>query len=446
MAMTSDLPSRPAVGMSDSFRRSLGIPALVLFGFAYMLPLTMFTTYGIVTEITQGHLPAAYMITLVVMTLTAYSYTRMVKARPLAGSAYSYTREAFGPRTGFIVGWALMLDYMLLPLLVYLVIGLYMNAYFPAVPMWLWIVGSALIITGLNIIGIVLVTRVNLVLILAQVVFLVVFLAMAVLTLGGGLQGNLLAPVYGPDMQFASLAHGAAILCLSFLGFDAISTLSEEARDATSSVPKAIMTVTVGGGVLFVVIAYVGHLVYPDWHSFTDADTAALDVIRSVGGAFLVSFFTATYVAGCFASGLASQASVARILFAMGREGVLPRQWFGHLHKKFNTPVFPICLVGVVGLAALILDLDLVASMISFGALSAFTFVNLSVIKFYAVDRQQRQGMQLIQYGVIPALGALASLWLWTSLSATAFMVGTAWILIGAIHMFTQKRIALHEL
>lgn len=155
--------------------RVLGLPSLLLFGLAYMVPLTVFTTYGIVTQTTGGHLSAAYVVTLVTMLFTAYSYGRMGAALPVAGSAYAYARKAFGGNVGFMVGWALLLDYLFMPMICYLVIGIYMSQYFPGVPSPVWIVGCIAAVLALNVLGIKLVTKANFALIGVQVVFIVVF-------------------------------------------------------------------------------------------------------------------------------------------------------------------------------------------------------------------------------------------------------------------------------
>lgn len=441
-----DLTVEPA-----QFKRVLGIPSLILFGLAYMVPLAAFTTYGVVTELTKGHLPMAYVVTLVAMVFTAYSYGRMVAAHPYSGSVYSYTRKAFGPHFGFLAGWTLLLDYIFLPMLCYLLIGIYMQAYFESIPVQLWILGSIALVTVLNVLGINLVTRANLVLIGAQMVFVVVFVVLSVRSvIGSGESVSLMEPFYASDMRFSLILAGAAILCLSFLGFDAVSTLAEETKDPVKRLPRAIMLVTVIGGLLFVGVSYVGHIAFPQWQKFTDVDSAALDVMQHVGGSFVVTFFTATYVAGCFAAAMVSQASVARILFAMGRDGMLPKRVFGQLSARYGTPVTAICIVSLFSLVALVVSLELTARMISFGALAAFSAVNLAVIKHYVVDGRRRAPLDLLRYAVVPGIGMLLTLWLWTSLSRFTFAVGLTWIAVGLIYlvgltrMFTRRPPELH--
>ena len=161
------------------FRRVLGVPSLVLFGLVYMVPLTVFTTYGIVTQVTGGRVVDAYIVTLIAMVFTARSYSRMSVAYPYSGSAYVYTQQSFGGGIGFIAGWSLLLDYLFLPMINYLVVGLYLHQAFPAIASWVWILIGIALVTFLNIIGIVSVARTNFVIIAAQVVFIVVFLVFA---------------------------------------------------------------------------------------------------------------------------------------------------------------------------------------------------------------------------------------------------------------------------
>jgi len=418
---------------APKLKRVLGVPSLVLFGLVYMVPLTVFTTYGIVTEMTGGRVAVSYVITLVAMLFTARSYARMSVAYPYAGSAYVYTQRSFGGAVGFLAGWSLMLDYLFLPMINYLVIGIYLEAAFPAVPAWVFILASIVIVTVLNVIGIVSVARANVVIIAVQAVFIGAFVVFGLASLSGQ-QVDPLAPfigdgtVEGPGVLFA----GAAVLCLSFLGFDSVSTLAEEAKEPTRSVPRAIMITTIAAGVIFIGLSYLAQLVFPS-NAFTDVDSAALDVMQTAGGEFLAVFFTAAYVAGAAGSALTSQASVSRIIYAMGRDGVLPTRVFGRLSARFKTPVVAVLCVSAVSLLAVWIDLGLLAGMISFGALVAFSVVNLSVIKHYYIDRKERAGVQVLRNLVLPLIGFALTVWLWTSLSVETFVVGLSWLAIGVL-------------
>lgn len=415
-------------------KRALGLGGLTVFGLVYLVPLTIFTTYGIVTEITGGRVALAYVFTLLAMVFTALSYGRMVVAYPVSGSAYTYTQKSFGPHFGFLAGWSLMLDYLFLPMINYLVIGIFLNAQFEAVPVWVWSSTAIVLATVVNIIGIKSIARANIAIIAAQTVFIVVFVVLAVKTAFGETV-DLAAPFTG-DGSVAGMSPvfaGSAILALSFLGFDAVSTMAEEARNARRDIPKAILLVTLGGGLLFIGLSWLTQVVYPPT-TFEDVDSAALDVMVHIGGSAMSSFFLAAYVAGAFGSGITSQASVTRIMYSMGRDGVLPRV-FSALSRRWQTPAFAIVFVSVLSFGVVFVDLGTIASMISFGALVAFSAVNLSVMKHYWFDRRERSRSTVLRNLLLPLVGFLMTVWLWTSLSRTALTIGLIWLVVGLVYL-----------
>ncbi|WP_036435800.1 APC family permease [Mycobacterium sp. URHB0044] len=434
----SSVPVTAAADGEGHLKRVLGVPSLVLFGMVYMVPLTVFTTYGIVTQLTGGRLSVAYLVTLAAMVFTARSYARMSAAFPVAGSTYAYTQRSFGAPIGFLAGWSLLLDYLFLPMLNYLVIGIYMSAAIPAVPPWVWILIAVVVVTILNIVGIVSVARANFLLLALQLIFIVVLVVMAFVTITKAGSVNLVAPFTGDgSVSGASpIFAGAAILCLSFLGFDAVSTLSEEAKDPTRSVPKAIMIATVACGLMFIGLSYVSQLVFPS-NQFADVDAGSTDVMLAAGGQFLNVFFTAAYIAGCIGSALTSQASVARILYAMGRDGILPRKVFGHVSLRFATPTFAILVVSVISLAALWIELGFLASIVSFGALVAFSAVNLTVVKHYYIDKGEKNVLNNV---VLPVIGFALTVWLWFNLSWLTLWVGLIWLAIGFAWLLFMTR------
>jgi putrescine importer len=435
-----------------TLRRALGLPALVLFGLVYLVPLTVFSTYGIVSLETGGRLPVAYLITLVAMLFTAQSYAVMGKALPVAGSAYAFARHSFGERVGFLAGWALLLDYLFLPMINYLLIGIYLAALFPAIPVWAFVVVSLAIVTVLNVIGVVSIARANVAIIAAQALFIVVFAALALRVAWRLPPAALLAPFRGnpayavagidPSVGLAPLMTGAAMLCLSFLGFDAVSTMAEETSNPERHIPRAVILVTLCGGLVFVLLAYLSHLVLPAPTCLPQlnpacafADSASLDVMKAAGGPLLGDFFVAAFVAGAFGSALTSQASVCRILFSMGRDGQLPRRVFGRLSPRFRTPVGAILVVAPLSLAAIWIKLDMLTAMISFGALAAFAIVNLSVMRHHLPRGGRRTMMDWLRYGACPIAGFACTIWLWSSLRKPSLVVGLAWLAAGALYL-----------
>jgi putrescine importer len=419
-----------------TLKRVLGVPGLTLFGLTYLAPVAVFTTYGPVTQLTEGHLPSAYLVALAMMLFTAISYGAMVRAYPIAGSAYTYTQQSFGGHLGFLTGWTLMLDYLFLPMINFLLIGIYLHAQFPAVPQWAFTLASVLLVLGLNVLGITLMGRVNIAIVGISLVLLVVFGALAVKHLTG-------APSAAPFEPFApgtGVLSGAAIVALSFLGFDAVSTLSEEARQPRRDIPRAIILTTVIGGVLFIVVSWLASLVHPGYR-FANPDTAAIDIVAALGGAAFQTMFVGIYVIGAFGSAMTSQASVSRILYSMGRDGVLPTRFFGALHPRFRTPVLATTVVSVAALIALFISLEHAVVMVNFGALIAFSMVNLCVLKHYVIDQRRRSTTELLRYGLLPVIGFAVTLWLWSSLSGVTFTVGLIWMAAGFLYLVWLTRL-----
>ncbi|MGP9783122.1 Putrescine importer PuuP [Arthrobacter sp. MYb224] len=441
MRSTSSQVGNEAGQGPGELKRVLRLPQLVLFGLVYMVPLTVFTTYGIVTQITGGRLPLAYLITLAAMLFTARSYGLMSRAFPVAGSAYTYTQRTFGAGVGFVSGWALLLDYLFLPMINYLVIGIYLHEAIPGIPATVFVVAAIALVTVLNVIGVVSIARTNIVIIAVQAIFIVVFLALGFSVAFGAGEVDMLAPFAGDGSApgFAPVMAGAAILCLSFLGFDAISTFAEETRNPRKTLPTAIMITTLLCGALFIVVSFTGHVAMPS-NDFGNVDSAAVDVMLHVGGSVLAVFFTAAYVAGATGSALVSQGSVARILYAMGRDGVLPRKFFGKLSARFSTPVPAIMLVSVISLSSALISLEVLAEMVSFGALVAFSMVNLAVIGHYFVGEGQRRGIEFFHHLLVPALGFALTIWLWTSLTGRTLLIGVLWLLIGLVYLAVLTR------
>src|SRR5690625_3267924 len=431
-------PDHRAAPARTGLVRSLGVPTLVFFGLAYMVPMTVFTTYGIVNEVTGGFLASAYVITLAAMLFTACSYAFLGRRIRSAGSAYAYAREGLGGGAGFLTGWTVMIDYILLPMLNYLLIGLYLSERFPQVPAWVFSMLALVLVTALNIIGITVVKSANVVLVVLQVLFFLVFFVFASRAFDP--HTGPLDPFLRSDFTLPAVVAGSAILCLSFLGFDAISTMAEEAKRPTRSIPIAVILTTVIGGFFFISISWFAHMASPDVVTGDGADVAALAMLASLGGEVLTALFLAAYVTAALGSALASQASVARILFAMGRDGVLPRSLFGALSQRFRTPVGAILVVAVVSISAVFADVDFVASIVSFGALTAFSVVNVSVVSVFLVRERRRGAGAVLAYGVIPTIGFLLTVWLWTSLAPHTVLLGIGWIVVGIVYLLWTTR------
>ncbi|MET3919981.1 APC family permease [Arthrobacter sp. UYEF20] len=420
-------------------KRSLGMWAIVGLGLGYMTPTVVFDTFGIVSMETGGLVPLAYLVAMVVMFFTALSYGKMVGVFPAAGSAYTYTRETMHPGLGFIVGWAALLDYLLLPVVNALLIRIYMEALFPEAPGWIWVVLYVALITGINLRSMTSTAKATSLLVIFEIALIVAFIVLATVQLGNGMgQGTAFstAPLFNESIEAAAILTGATVVCFSFIGFDAITMYTEEARNP-KTMPRAILlTLGIGGGIFFLA-AWFGQSVFPTVDHFEVTDDTLPEMALYVGGQVFQLLFLAGAFAATIASGLSSHASVSRLLFVMGRNGVLrPAKLFAYVHPKFRTPVFPVVLVGVVSLLAITPSLELVASMINFGALVAFTFVNLSVIAYFVVRKKRyRTPRDVFHYLVLPLIGAAMTGVLWAFLHPDALIFGLIWTVAGVVYL-----------
>jgi putrescine importer len=416
-------------------KRSLKLWQIVIMGLAYMTPMVVFDTFGIVSGVTEGHVPTAYIIALIGMLFTAASYGKLVKVFPQAGSAYTYTQKAMNRHLGFLVGWSSLLDYLFLPMVNALLTKLYLNALFPSVPDFIWVLVFVGIVTFLNLRSVNVLANFNTLFVLVQVLIMVVFIILVIKGLNAG-EGTgtvfSLQPFFIEGMNLPILITGATILCFSFLGFDAVTTLSEETHNPQKTIPKAIMLTALWGGVIFITTSFFIQSFFPDISRFKEPDAALPEIALYVGGKLFQSIFLATTFVNTLASGLASHASVSRLLYVMGRDKVFPEKWFGYVHPKWRTPAINVIIVGIISLSAWFFDLVTATSLINFGALMAFTFVNLSVISHFAVRKKMYKTPKgFFDYVIMPLFGAASVGILWINLEASSLIMGGIWFAVG---------------
>ena len=425
-----------------SFKK-MSLWQVVILGVAYMTPMVVFDTFGIVSGITDGRVPLAYIFALVAMLLTAFSYARFSRQTEKPGSAYTYTAESCGAKAGFFVGWCSLLDYILLPLVNALLAGIYLEAVIPSVPYWMWVTLFAGLVTLINCFRINFLANLSLVFVIAPLLLMVLFIYLVIRGVGEG-QGYehvlTLAPLFNGDSSILPLIAGASILCFSFLGFDAVTTMSHETRDPKRTIPRAVMLTTLSGGIIFLTASWFIQLYFPSNVRFNNPDEALPEIVLYVGGALFQSVFLCAQIMNTFASGLATHASASRLIHIMGKDGIFHRETFGQVHSKLGTPLYAVLLVGLISLTAIALDLATVVSMISFGALIAFTAVNFSVfVKFYVRD-QQRHGMKNIFLNLIlPFISVGVIMCLWFNLERSALLFGCGWLSVGIVIFLYKK-------
>ncbi|MGL5072612.1 MAG: APC family permease, partial [Aeromonas salmonicida] len=330
-------------------KKTLSMWQVVVMGLAYLTPMAVFDTFAIVGDITEGRVATAYLLALGGILLTAFSYGHLVRKFPSAGSAYTYAQKVFNPYIGFMVGWSSLLDYMFMPMINILLAKIYLTAMFPGVDPWVFIFGLVTVMTFLNLRGINLVANFNGLIVVIQLAIITLFIGL----MGWGIyQGEGAAtlmssrPFHFESASVVPLFTGATILCFSFLGFDGLSSLSEETPNAGKVIPRAIVLTALIGGVIFVVVSYCLQLYFPDLARFKEPDAVLPEIALYVGGAFFQSVVLVCTTVAVLASGMAAHAGVSRILYVMGRDRMIPERVFGYIHPKYRTPAINVLMVG----------------------------------------------------------------------------------------------------
>ncbi|SEM87811.1 APC family permease [Paenibacillus sp. OV219] len=413
-------------------QQNLSLHHIVFLGLAWMTPMIYFSIYGIAYEAAGGMLTQAYLFAFIAIMFTAYSYSMMARAHSTSGSAYSYVKKAIHPYLGFLVGWALLLDYLFSPIIACLTFGIYMHAQFPAIPAYMWMIGLNLLMTAVNIKGATFSANLSKLFVLLQMCFIALFCILLIRNFS--MHTTALEPLLQTQVPITTILTGASIICFSFLGFDSITTMTEETKDAHKNIPRAIGIIIGVASVLYITPSYLTQLALPKAIAFVNLDAAGLEIVQKVGGAALGSVFIIVLLFAIFTQGISSVSSVSRLMYVMGRESILPSRCFSYVHPKLNTPIVNILIVGMVSLLALVISLDAAVKFVNFGALTAFFFVNLAVIGHYYIKLRQRSTVETIKFLIIPGIGAIIILWLFALLSKDALLMGFGWLLFGIIY------------
>jgi amino acid transporter len=428
-------------------KRTLTLPLLVMFGLAYLAPTVVFNYYGIFTQSTGGMYTLAFAITTVVMLFTSFSYAQMVKAYPTAGSAYTYVNRSVQPHVGFLTGWIMLLDYLLVPMICYLLLGIYINEFFPFLPVWLIVIVVTGLSTFINIVGMKTASIIDTIIISAQIIFtLVLIVVIAKYVAGGGGTGDLTVgkAIYNPDtFQFGNVLTASAVLCVSFVGFDAVSTMAEEAKNPEKIMGKAIISVIVIAGVLFMLTSYFTQIAWPmAYQEIQDPDSGIFELFPHMGQNWMGNVFFITDNFASFICAMAGMAAVSRILLGMGRDNILPKKFFGHISAKYQTPVNNILLTSVIALTALFYQDNLfgAASLISFGAVTGFFMVNLSVVFHYYIKLGMRGGKNTLKYLIVPCIGMLSLVVVFINIETNAKILGSVWLAVGIIYLAIKTK------
>lgn len=431
---------------TQELKRSLSTRNLIIFGMITMSPLAPFQMYGSVAHANFGMVALVYLIGATLMFFTALSYARFSKEFPYAGSVYSYVSKGINPHVGFIGGWTILSDYILAPALLCLFSGLWISALFPNINTTV-IAIAFIVITGLvNIRGVELNAKVNTFLFWTQILAFLIFIGLAIKFVfieGLGMGGLSLKPLFQPEhISWNFVATATSMILLGFMGFDGISTLSEETKNPEKAVGKATVLALGTTAMLFLVQTYLASLVHVDYKNL-DPDMALFDIAKELGGQY---FYVALIIINVVAIGIAVtlniQSSVARILFSMGRDNILPfSKFFKVLHPKYKTPVNAILFAMVVSIIVMLtVDMMTIIMLVNFGALTSFMILNLSVIIYFFIKKKERGVKGFFFNLLFPLIGFGVCSFVWSGFDKITIIAGFSWMLVGAIIGFIKSK------
>lgn len=446
-------------GYKQELDRTMNVWQLTAFGLNYMVPIAPAIIFGLLLQASGGTVVFPYLLAGVAMFFTAFSYSIMVRNFPLAGSVYSYVGRGWNPHLGFIAGWVLTLDYILIPTVTASSSAYFAQQYFPQVPYWILLAIFAVATGLLNLFGVELISKMGLgLLILGEFVVWLSIIVWAHAVHSGMGTGTLLSTQPFHFTNFSSLAAATSLAIFSFLGFDAITTLAEETKRPKRDIPKAIYWCIGIGTLTMVACGYFGMLVVPDWKSHmnneTWVNTVLFQVSKMTGGEGFGIFFTAGYLTELAVFNLVATAAGARLLYGMGRDNMLPKAVFAKVNKRWKTPHWSIIIiVSIEFILGLSSNMATLSNLVNYGALFGFAALNLSVVWLYYVKKKGESSIKLgstpnwkptgishLRYLLLPIIGFFIILYVWISMDKLAIIIGSSWLVIGAVYLCIKTK------
>jgi amino acid transporter len=429
----SSAPVSAAAPGPVKLRRVLGLFDLIIIGIVIIQPIAPMGIYGVISNEARGHVVTTILIAMIAMLFTAISYGKMARAYPSAGSAYTYVGQEIRPSLGYVTGWAMVMDYILNPLICTILCSKLTQNILPFVPYWLLAIGFAGAFTLLNLRGVKTSARINDVLAAGMSIVVVIFFVFVIRFVWGLHEygaGFFSQPFYNPaTFSFGGVFRGTSIAVLTYIGFDAISTFSEEVENPRRNIMLATVLVCVITGILASLEVYAAQLVWGSKPFPANMVESAFPLVaRQAGGYFLFHLINFTILIANVGSGMGSQLGAARLLYGMGRSDGIPKRFFGFLDPKNHVPRNNVIFVGAIALAgAFLINYDQGAELLNFGALLAFMGVNAAAFVRYFLRAKEKNWMDFVS----PVLGFFICLFIWRNLSSKAMLLGAVWMAVG---------------
>ena len=434
-------PAMSEPGSQPRLRRALTLWHLIIIGIVIIQPIAPMGVYGIISNKAGGHVVTTILIAMVAMLFTAISYGRMARVYPSAGSAYTYVGQEIHPVLGYVTGWAMVMDYILNPLICTIICSKLTQNLVP-LPYWALAIFFAAFFSAVNLVGVKTSARLNEVLTLGMIVVVIIFFAFVIRTLWGMHQYGpafFTRPFYNPEtFSFGGVFRGTSIAVLTYIGFDGISTLSEEVENPRRNILLATVLVCVVTGVLSSLEVYAAQLVWGSKPFPEEMVESAFPLVaRQIGGYFLFHLLNFTILVANVGSGMAAQLAAARLLYGMGRGQALPRGFFGYIDPVHRVPRNNVLLIGAIALAgAFAMTYERGAELLNFGAFIAFMGVNAAAFVRYYLRAQEKRWTNLLP----PVLGFFICGFIWWNLSPPAKIAGAIWLVVGIAYAAWRTR------
>jgi amino acid transporter len=430
---------------APQLKRVLGLWDLVYYGVILTSPIAVVPMFGEAQVLSRGHAVLTLLAAMVAMTATAVSFGRMAAVYPSAGSVYTYVTRGFGPLFGFVVGWAMFLEYLFQPLQNSLYAALTIQRLVPHVPFALLSALAVGFMTCLCWFGIRTTARANEILLAFMSVVMVAFLGEAIWYIFSHqhLQGFIsLAPVYNPKtFSVRAIAAGTALAATTYIGFDGVSILAEEVENPRRNVLVASVLVCVFTGLFASFQVFLAQRVWPDYRTLANPETAFMDVAKVVGGNNLFVAFAVVLLVSSLACGLAGLLGAVRLLYGMGRDNLLPRKIFGHLNAQRGNPTYNVAIAGALAyIGTLTMQWERSVEILNFGALMAFMAVNLAAVRHFGFSREQAGQRNLFLDVITPSLGFLFCLVIFLGLQGSTLAAGAIWVAVGGVYVFVKTK------
>ena len=426
-------------------KRVLGLWDLVYYGIILTSPIAVVPMFGEAQVLSQGHAVITLLAAMVAMAATAVSFGRMATVYPSAGSVYTYVSRGFNSQIGFVVGWAMFLEYLFQPLQNSLYAALTVQRLLPHVPFALLSAGAVGFMTLLCWFGIRTTARANQILLAFMSIVMIAFIVEALwyVFTHQHWHGLISAePFYDPKtFSVRAIAAGTALAATTYIGFDGVSILAEEVENPRRNVLLASVLVCVFTGLFAAFQVYLAQRIWPDFRTLANPETAFMDVARVAGGYHLFVGFAVVLLVSSLACGLAGLLGAVRLLYGMGRDNILPRKIFGHLNAERGNPSYNVIIAGALAyIGTLTMGWERSVEILNFGALMAFMGVNLAAVRYFGFSPEVKNKRKLFLDVIVPTLGFLFCLVIFLGLQNSTLLAGAIWVGVGALYVLLKTK------